>query len=129
MRRVGSRTLWALVGLELLVLFGALIWTLGIVDLPHTPFAASGNVQPVKEAIIARLSGIVDDPLVEVRSGVTARESSLRGFRSNGETYFYYLEGAQNFDPLSSGRVKASDVEILLREESGPQPLVIYRIR
>lgn len=128
-RRLGSRVLWALVGLELLVLFGALILTMNLLGLQHTPFAATSDVQLVKEAILSRLSGAVDDPLVEVKPGVMARESSLRGFRSNGQAYFYYVEGAQNVDPLSSGRVAVSDIEVVLRDESGPQPLVIYRIR
>jgi hypothetical protein len=113
----------------LLVLFGVLFWTFGVVGLQYTPFAAAGEVQPVREAIISRLNGTVDDPLVEVRPGVTAPESSLRGFRSGDKAYFYYLEGAQNFDPYSTGRVSTSEIEVLLRDTSGPQTLVIYRIR
>ena len=76
-----------------------------------------------------RLSGVIDDPFIQVQPGVQVRESSLRGFRFEGVTYYYYLAGgAANVDPLSSGKVVASQVEVVIEDTSGPQALVIYRI-
>jgi hypothetical protein len=127
--RIGSRTFWALIGLELVVLFAALIWAIGwMMPSAATPFASAYDLSPVQEAIWARMSGEVVDPIIEVQPGVTARESNIRGFRLAERTYYYYIVGAQNFDPLSLGRVKSEQVEVLFRDESGPQPVVIYTI-
>ena len=127
--RIGSRTFWALIGLELVVLFAALIWAIGwMLPSATTPFASASDLSPVQEAIWARMSGEVLDPIIEVQPGITARESNIRGFRLSERTYYYYIVGAKNFDPLSLGRVKSEQVEVLFRDESGPQPVVIYTI-
>jgi hypothetical protein len=60
---------------------------------------------------------------------VSARASSVRGFTLNGRTYFYYTEGQRGFDPLSRGAVDRSEIEIVLRDDGGPMPLVIYRLK
>ncbi len=51
------------------------------------------------------------------------------GLRLNGIVYYYYIEGERNFDPLSRGMVDHADIDIVLRDMSGPRPLVIYRLR
>jgi hypothetical protein len=128
-RRLGSRLFAAMIGLELLLLIGVLFWALSALTPAQTPLAARQDLAPVREAITAHLSGAVADPLVAVAPGVNARASSLRGFSLNGTTYYYFVEGASNFDPYSRGVVGAEQIEVLLRDQSGPAPLVIYRVR
>jgi hypothetical protein len=94
----------------------------------RVPLARSGDYLTVREAILARLNGSVADPLVELAPGVSARESSVRGFTLNGQTYYYYLEGRRGFDPLSRGVVSAAGVEVVARDEASPHPIVIYRM-
>jgi hypothetical protein len=127
-RRIGPRFFAALVAVELLLLAGVLIWALIYLLPPTTPLAASSRLAPVEEAIRARITGAVDDPLVLTADGRSARASNLRGFSVGGETFHYYVEGAENFDPLSRGAVSRTEVEILLRDDSGPRPFVVYRI-
>jgi hypothetical protein len=128
-RRIGAGTFWSLIGLELLVIFGALIWVFGWFPPMQTPYASTRDIATVQEAIYARLSGTTIDPLVQVQPGVSARASNLRGFALSGETYYYYVVGANNFDPYSLGRVNEAQIEVLLQDESGSQPLVIYIIK
>jgi hypothetical protein len=45
-----------------------------------------------------------------------------------GRVYYYYFEGQRSFDPLSRGAVAQRDVDVLLRDDDGPKPLVIYEI-
>ncbi|MCX7792558.1 MAG: hypothetical protein N2378_18130 [Chloroflexaceae bacterium] len=127
-RRIGPRTLNVLIGVELLLLLSALAWALLYLLPPATPLAAPTDLRPVVDAIRDRLSGAVADPLVPVGNGHSARASNLRGFRVDGNVYYYYVEGAKNFDPLSRGVIGQDEVEILLREESGERTFVIYRV-
>jgi len=127
-RRVGPRTLSVLIGVELLLLVSALAWALLYLLPPATPLAAPTDLRPVVDAIRDRLSGAVADPLVPVGNGDSARASNLRGFRLDGNVYYYYIEGAKNFDPLSRGVLGQDQVEILLREESGDRTIVVYRV-
>jgi hypothetical protein len=127
-RRLGPRAFAALIGVEVVLLLGVLAWALTVLLPAATPLAATHNLTPVREAIHARVGGAVDDPLIELRPGLSARASNLRGFQLGAETYYYYIEGATNFDPLSRGAVGAGKVEILLRDSSGPRTLVIYRL-
>ncbi|MFV9505735.1 MAG: hypothetical protein AB4911_14360 [Oscillochloridaceae bacterium umkhey_bin13] len=126
--RLGSQTLVFLLLGEIMLILGVLLWVLNTLVPSSTPLAATYDLQPVREAIIARMSGEVLDPLVEVGPGISARTSNLRGFSLNGATYYYFIEGATNFDPLSRGKVDRDQVEVLLRDESGPAVLVIYRV-
>lgn len=128
-RRLGSRLFATMLGLELLLLLAVLVWALSALTTAQTPLAASQDLAPVREAITARLTGAVADPLVEVAPGVSARASSLRGFNLGGTTYYYFVEGTRNFDPYSRGAVGTDQIEVLLRDLSGPTPLVIYRVR
>jgi hypothetical protein len=128
MHRIGSRAFVALVGLELLLLLGVLVWALTVLLPPATPLVAGAQLALVEDAIRAHVGGAVHDPLVSVGSGHSARASNVRGFSLSGETYYYYVEGTQNFDPLSRGAVRRADVEILFRDSSGPMPFVVYRI-
>ncbi len=127
-RRLGPRSFAALLGVELALIVGVLFWALFTLLPPATPLASSSGLAPVEEAIRARLSGEVVDPLLTLSSGESARASNLRGFSLSGETYYYYVEGGANFDPLSRGSVTPTEVEILLRDDSGPRPFVVYRI-
>lgn len=127
-RRIGPRAFVALIGIELALLVGVLVWALAVLLPPATPLASTHNLTPVREAIHARVGGAISDPLVEVRPGLSARASNLRGFQLDGETYYYYVEGTANFDPLSRGAVSQSDVEVLARDTSGPLTVVIYRL-
>lgn len=125
--RIGARAFWSLLALELVLLLAALFWVLEI-SPTRMPVAATGDLIPVRDAVWSRLTGSTNDPLIEVRPGVSVRESNVRGFNLNGTVYYYYVEGNQNFDPLSRGDVATDKIEILLRDESGPLPLVIYTI-
>jgi hypothetical protein len=127
-RRLSSRAVAVLVGIELLLLFGVLLWALFTLLPSATPLAATADLAPVQQAIKARIVGVVDDPLVSLAPKVHARASNLRGLSLNGVTYYYYVEGADNFDPLSRGMVGKEAVEVLLRDTSGPHSFVVYRI-
>lgn len=113
--------------IEGLILTIALSWVLASL-VPHTPVATTTTDVPLlRDAISGRLTGVVNDPLVEV-AGRSAHESNLRGLSLHGVTYYYYIEGQQNFDPLSRGAVTEANVEKIFRDDTGPQPLVIYTI-
>lgn len=127
-RRLGPHAFGLILGLELLLLVGVLAWALAAIVPDATPLASSRDLTPVQEAIRARVGGAVADPLIEVRPGLSARASNLRGFRLDGATYYYYIEGATNFDPYSRGAVSGQAIEVLLRDSSGPSTVVIYRL-
>lgn len=127
--RLGPRLFTVLVGAELLVLIGVMAYALFVLLPPPTPLAAPTHLAPVEEAIRARVGGAVNDPLVAVAPGQSARASNLRGFSLGGETYYYYVEGRANFDPLSRGAVQRGEVEILFRDTSGPETVVVYRVQ
>lgn len=128
-QRVGGQTLTLLLLGELLLIVGVLAWMLSTLVPSATPLTATAELAPVRAAIIAGMNGDQHDPLVEVHPGMSARASNLRGLSLNGTTYYYYIEGFANFDPLSRGGVRANQIEVLLRDESGPAVLVIYRVR
>lgn len=94
----------------------------------RTPLADETQVARVHSAVLARLNGSTVDPLIEVTPGVIGRSSSVRGFSLDGQTYYYYFEGRSGFDPLSRGVVSHGDVELVLRDDRGPDALVIYRM-
>ncbi|NTU79551.1 MAG: hypothetical protein HGA45_09135 [Chloroflexales bacterium] len=127
-RRIGPQAFATLLGLELLLVAGVLIWALSWATPAATPLAASHDLTPIQEAIRARIGGDVDDPLIEVAPGLSARSSNLRGFSLGSTTYYYYVEGAANFDPYSRGSVDASEIEVLLRDSSDLATVVIYRL-
>jgi hypothetical protein len=127
-RRLGSRGFAALIGLELVLVVGVLVWALVTLLPTATPLAATGDLAPVQRAIKARIVGEIADPIVAVGPEIGARASNLRGLSLNGATYYYFIEGTSNYDPLSRGAVGQERVEILLRDSSGPSAFVIYRI-
>lgn len=127
-RRIGARGFVIVFALEaalIAAVFGMVLYAL---TPQRVPLARSGDYVAVREAILARLNGTADDPLVELAPGVSARESSVRGFTLNGQTYYYYLEGRRGFDPLSRGAVDAGAIEVVARDEASPRPIVIYRV-
>lgn len=127
-RRLGPRAFAVLIGFELLLMAGVLVWALFWLTPSATPYATSADLRPLNEAVMARVSGAVADPLIEVAPGLSARESNLRGFRYEGGVFYYYVEGQANHDPFSRGAVRPDQIEILLRDETGPAAVVIYRI-
>jgi len=127
-RRIGPRTFLFLCGLEGLVIAALFVFAVYALTPQAVPLARSGDYAMVREAIWARLNGTIDDPLVEIAEGVSARESNLRGFSLHGQTYYYYIEGQRGFDPLSRGAVGLDRVEIVARDDAGAKPLVIYRL-
>jgi hypothetical protein len=127
-RRVGPRSFVLLVGLELALLVGVLAWALFALLPSATPLAATTDITPVQQAVRARIGGAIQDPLITLSPERSARASNLRGFEHGGATYYYYVEGSENFDPLSRGAVTRDEIEILLRDSDGPQTFVIYRI-
>ncbi len=127
-RRIGPRAFAALVGLELLLLVGVLAWALAALLPSATPLAAPRDLTPVQAAIRDRVGGAVADPLIALGPGLSARASNLRGLSLDGATYYYYVEGSANFDPYSRGVVSTGQIEVLLRDSSGPSTVVIYRL-
>lgn len=127
-RRIGPHAFVTLLGLELVLVVGVLVWALTSLVPPATPLAQPADITPVEEAIRARVIGEVVDPLIELGPGLSARSSNVRGFSLNGATYYYYVEGSPNFDPYSRGIVGAGEIEILRRDSSGPSTVVIYRL-
>ncbi len=127
-RQIGPRAFTAMVGLELILMIGVLVWALSALLPPATPLASGHDISPVHEAIRARVGGAVVDPLIELSPGLSARSSNLRGFSHDGATYYYYVEGAANFDPYSRGAVDGHEIEVLLRDSSGPATVVIYKL-
>lgn len=125
---VGTRTFWALFVVEAALIGLVLVAVLSLLP-QRSPLAAGADREQVRAAVLDRLSGTVVDPLVSVGSGQIAHTSNLRGFRLHDTTYYYYLEGQASFDPLSQGAVSRDQVEIVLRDASGPHPLVIYILR
>ena len=126
-RRISPQIFWTLLALEGVVLTLVLAWVLAALA-PHTPVANTQDLPLLKAAISDRLTGAVDDPIIEVVPGVSVRESNLRGLALNGVTYYYYVEGKENFDPFSRGLVPQERVEKIFRDDSGPNPVVIYII-
>ena len=127
-KRIGPRTFLLVCALEGVLIAAVFLFALSALVPQQVPLARSGDYAFVREAILARLNGAIDDPLIEITAGVSARESNLRGFTLHGQTYYYYIEGQRGFDPLSRGAVDFQGVEIVARDEDGPKPLVIYRL-
>lgn len=125
--RPGPRLFWAFFAL-LGVVVAALLMTLVLSVPMPVPLARSADVMTVRDAVLARLNGAAADPLVELAPGVTARQSNIRGLSLAGRTYYYYLDGQPRFDPLARGVLARNSVEVVLRDERGPQALVIYTV-
>lgn len=117
--------LFALEGLLIAGLLAAVIYALPVV----MPLSATADRLVVREAIVERLSGAVEDQMIDISPGQTARSSNLRGLQLNGLTYYYYLESEVGYDPLSRGAVGRDQIDVVLRDTSGPQTLVIYTLR
>jgi hypothetical protein len=127
-RRIGQRSVWLLFGLEALVIGVLLIWAIQLLSPVQPPLAQSSDYAAVRAAIQSRLSGSIDDPLVDVAPGATARLSNVGGFSRNGYIYYYYREEQRNFDPLSRGTLAAAQVELVGREQFGSEMVVVYRV-
>jgi len=126
--RIGPRSFAVLVGLELALLVGVLVWALFTLLPSATPLAATNDISIIQQAVRDRIGGTVHDPLITLSPERSVRASNLRGFEHGGAIYYYYIEGGANFDPLSRGAVTRDEIEILLRDSDGPQTFVIYRI-
>ena len=127
-KRIGPGTFLMICGIQGVVIAAIFFWLLFALVPQRVPLAQSGDYVAVREAILARINRAVDDPLVELAPGVSARESNVRGFRVNGQTYYYSLEGQRSFDPLSRGAVDARAIEIVVRDQTEFGQLAIYRV-
>lgn len=126
--RASSRTFWMLFALEGVLLSGLLALALVSLVPVRAPLAQAADATAVRAAILARLSGEVADPLVEIQPGRSVRSSNLRGFALKGTVYYYTIPGEQEADPLSRGQVTPDQIEVVLRDTSGPAPLIVYQI-
>ena len=97
-KRIGPRAFLIICTLEGLLIAAVFLVAMYALAPQHVPLVRSSDYATVREAIWARLNGTIDDPLVEITSGVSARESNVRGFALHGETYYYYIEGQRGFD-------------------------------
>ena len=129
-RRIGANKqfFWTLFAIEALVIVGVLIAFMHVFLPAYVPLTSATDYEKVRDAVIARLQGEVDDPLIDISSTSVARSSNVRGFTLNGRTYYYYFDTMQSFDPLSRQAVRADQVEILLRDHNSPEPFTIYTI-
>ncbi|WP_448337086.1 hypothetical protein [Chloroflexus aurantiacus] len=119
---------FVMVGLELCLLLSVLVWLL-LSAPPRPSLTTTPDLTQLTHEIQGRLSGLIIDPVIEVKPGVIVRSSNVRGFRYEGHVYYYYIEGAVNYDPLSRGLLRPDQVEIMLRDDSGEQTIVIYRVQ
>lgn len=126
-RRLTPRAFWLLFSIEGLILVGIFIVVLWFLVPARLPLATT-DYDTIREVVLLRLTGEIEDPAIEIVPGTIAPSSSVRGFNLHGQTYYYYLEGKLGFDPLSRGVVGPNDIEIVLRDDGGPYPLVIYRL-
>lgn len=127
-KRIGPHTFLLVCGIQGVMLAAIFFWLLFALTPQRAPLVQSGDYAAVREAMLARINRTVDDPLVELSPGISARESNLRGFSLNGRTYYYYLEGQPGFDPLSRGAVDARAIEIVARDDTPSGLLMIYRL-
>lgn len=125
---INPRIFWMMLALESALLVAVLTWILGYSAPTSTSLVASDDLSLVRDVVWAHLTGVINDPLVEVQPGISVRESNVRGFSLNDTVYYYYVVGNQNFDPLSRGMFSLDQVEVVLRDEAGPLPVVIYTI-
>lgn len=126
-RRISLPIFWLLFAAHA-ILFGTLLIILTDALLPVRTSISAVEPEIVRSAILTRLDGALDDPFIEAAPGAIARASNIRGLKLNGVTYYYYFEGQRSFDPLSRGAVGHSDIEVVLRDDGGPQTLVVYRL-
>lgn len=117
-----------MVGLELCLLLSVLVWLL-LSAPPRLSLTTTPDLTRLTDEIQGRLSGLIIDPVIEVKPGVIVRSSNVRGFHYEGNVYYYYIEGAANYDPLSRGLLRPDQVEIILCDDSGNQTIVIYRVQ
>jgi hypothetical protein len=126
--RNGAISFWMLFTIEALFVAGALALVLALVLPTRAPLTRSDDFATIRDAVWARVNGIIADPLIDIAPGISIRSSSVRGFALNGHIYYYFFEGQRGFDPLSRGAVAQRDIEVLLRDADGPKTLVIYEI-
>jgi hypothetical protein len=126
-RHLGVRFFWALFALEAALVLACAAVLVNVLP-QRTSLSQAAKSEVLRAAVLSRLDGALEDPVIEVVPGVMARSSAVRGLELDGVTYHYYFENRQGFDPLSRGSVNRRDVEVLLRETNGERTLVIYRI-
>lgn len=126
-RRVALNTtsFWLLFVAEAALVIGVLLLVMRALP-SQAPLTATPDYSSVREAIYSRVNGTTLDPMIEVQPGVVAPASNVRGLELHGTTYYYYFEGQQNFDPVSRSRIGRERTQVVLRDDGGPHPLVIY---
>jgi hypothetical protein len=126
--RIPPSAFWALIATQGLVLIVAAVLLLPLAFPKRPALSSHHEIALVRDAIAARLAGSTGDPRIELSPGVVARSSQIRGLALDGTVYYYYHEQKAGFDPLSRGTVTRDDIEIVLREPTGEDTLVIYRL-
>lgn len=125
--RLTPGAFWLFYAAEAVLIVLVLAAILGAIP-SATPLTETQKLDTVRAAILSRLDGALSDPQIEVAPGILARSSQVRGIEFEGTIYYYYFEGQRSFDPLSRGMATPEQIELLLREEGGAAPLVIYRL-
>ena len=72
-KRITPRSFLLLCVLEGLLIAALFVFAVYTLAPQAVPLARSGDYATVREAILARLNGSVDDPLVEIAAGVSFR--------------------------------------------------------
>ncbi len=123
--RFGAHAFWVLFALQALGI-GVLV-SMVIASIPsQAALSRSDEIEQVRTFILNGDS--VSDPLIEITPNVIGRSSSVRGLQLGGQTYFYYFEGRNSYDPFSRGKVGKDQIELVLRDDAGDNALVIYRM-
>lgn len=68
-----------MVGLELCLLLSVLVWLL-LSAPPRPSLTTTPDLSRLTDEIQGRLSGLIIDPVIEVKPGVFVRSSNVRGF-------------------------------------------------
>ncbi|GEM_PF-2082248 len=94
---------------------------------PKAPAAASVAEVQNKVVSFANSWDPELDPLVEVREGVVAKQSSVNGVKVGSDRYYYRMPYTVNYDPVSRGIAK--DYKVVSVVDPGtPLEIIIYRL-
>jgi hypothetical protein len=124
--RLGIGAFWAIFGIVTLAL--ATLTVVLVSSIPaSTTLSNTADVEQVRAFILNSTSA--SDPLIEISPTVIERSSAIRGLSLRGQTYYYYFEGRESYDPFSRGRLREHQIERVLRDDGSSTPLVIYTVR
>lgn len=128
--RIGVRGLAILLGVSAAAVVAMVFLAFqSLLPARGAPQATPDQYPRAIAAVREHLTDKVEDPLIEIRSNVFARQSNVMGVEVDGVRYYYAILGHQSFDPVSLGTVQPNQVEVIYRTEGTGFPLVIYYIR